>query len=154
MDDIDVTMYDAPSNVPESPHDEQTYQGACNRADGCRELGSADYYVGIESGLVERYGNFFEEAWAVIITPSGESLVGYSSGLLLPPVVSDRMKKGELHNAIMADYDELFNLFDDNKDTWSRYSGGNISRQLSLEESVRNALVQSIGSEHNLYGHS
>lgn len=148
---IEIISHDAPSGVPEAPHDKQTYEGATNRAKACVQLGGADYYIGIESGLVNRYGQYFEEAWAVIITNEAKVLLGYSSGLVLPNIVVKRMSNGEKHNEIMADYDKLFNLPEDNRDTWSRYTGGNISREVSLAEAVRNALIQTSESERNLY---
>lgn len=148
---LEVLGHNAPSGVPEAPHDKQTYDGALNRANACRELGSADYYVGIESGIVKRYGEVFEEAWAAIIPAGDEPLIGYSSGLMLPKIVAERMSNGEMHNEIMADYDKLFKLPNDNRDTWSRYTGGNISREVSLSEAVRNALIQTKESERNLY---
>ncbi len=148
---LEVTSYNAQSLVPEAPHDRETYEGAMNRAKDCEQSGDADYYVGIESGIVNRYGNIFEEAWAVIISKNGTSQIGYSSGLLLPNVVVGRMNSGELHNDILADIDKMFDLPEDNRDTWSRYTGGSISRQVSLEESLRNALIQSTDSERNLY---
>lgn len=150
-DSLETIGKDIESGVPEAPHDAETYQGALNRAKGCRELENAEYSVGIESGVVERYGHFFEEAWAVIISRDGSERIGYSSGLLLPPVVVRRMKDGEMHNDIMESYDREFNLPNDNRDTWSRYTGGNISRQVSLEEALRNALIQTSYSEQNLY---
>lgn len=151
--DITVMGFPAESKVPEAPHDRETYEGAFNRAKECFCLGSADYYVGIESGLVERYDNMFEEAWAIVISSDKTKYIGYSSGLLLPAVVTDRMKKGEKHNEIMAYFDKEFNLPDDNRDTWSRYTDGNISRQVSLEEALRNALIQIGISEKNLYNY-
>lgn len=153
IDDVEVIGHDADSKVPEAPHDKQTHDGALNRATECYNLGSADYYVGIESGLVERYGNMFEEAWAVIITHDGTNLIGYSSGLLLPPIVSARMNDGKKHNHIMSEFDKLFNLPDDNRDTWSRYTGGTISRRVSLEEALRNALIQTVPADQSLYTH-
>jgi inosine/xanthosine triphosphatase len=152
-EDITVMGYPALSKVPEAPHDRETYEGAFNRAQECSELGSADYYVGIESGLVERYGNMFEEAWAVVVSRDETKYIGYSSGLLLPSTVVERMNKGEKHNDIMAYFDKEFNLPDDNRDTWSRYTDGTISRQVSLEEALRNALLQTGKSEKNLYNY-
>lgn len=70
---------------------------------------------------------------------------------MLPETVVDRMQGGEKHNEIMASIDRQFNLPDDNRDTWSRYTGGNISRQVSLEEALRNSLIQLVPSERNLY---
>ena len=147
----EVVGRDVTSGVPEAPRDQQTYDGARNRALACAELGGADYYVGVESGLVERYGHMFEEAWAVVVDRSGVERIGYSSGLLLPAVVVARMETGEKHNHIMASFDHEFNLPDDNRDTWSRYSGGALSRRISLEEALRNALIQLIAAYQNLY---
>ncbi len=148
---IDVVSHDAQSGVPEAPHGRETYQGALNRANECYEIGNADYYIGIESGLVKRYGLNFEEAWAVIIDNHGNKLVGYSSGLMLPNQVSNRMDDGELHNEIMKDLDARLNLPEGNRDTWSRYTGGNLSRVVSLHEALRNAIIQTSKSDNNLY---
>lgn len=153
VEDVTVEARDAQSGVPEAPHDQETYQGAYNRATECFKVGGADYYIGIESGLTERYGNMFEEAWAIVISHDGAERVGYSSGLMLPKTVVDRMNAGQKHNEIMAYFDKEFNLPDDNRDTWSRYTGGNISRQVSLEEALRNALIQVVHSERNLYNY-
>lgn len=153
IDDIIIESRDAQSNMPEAPHDKETYLGAHNRATECYGVGGADYYIGIESGLVERYGNMFEEAWAVVISHDGVERIGYSSGLMLPKTVVDKMNDGQKHNEIMVYFDKKFNLPDDNRDTWSRYTGGNISRQISLEEALRNALVQAADSKRNLYNY-
>lgn len=77
--------------------------------------------------------------------------IGYSSGLMLPPRIVERMKNGELHHDIMQSIDNQLNLPKDNRDTWSRYTGGFMTRKLSLEEAVRNALAQLADTEHNLY---
>lgn len=151
IENVQIIKHNAASGVPEAPHNKETYDGALNRAIECSNLELADYYIGVESGLVERYGNMFEEAWAVIISGTNIRYVGYSSGLVLPNVVKDQMNKGVKHNEIMAHFDKLFNLPDDNRDTWSRYTGGALSRQVSLEESIRNALIQTVETEQNLY---
>ena len=151
---IETISHAADSGVPEAPHGRETFDGAINRAYACQNNHDADYYVGIESGLVNRYGHDFEEAWAIILTSDGEQRIGYSSGLMLPSIVKKRMENGEKHNDIMAHFDKKFDLPDDNRDTWSRYTGGHISRQVSLEEAVRNALIQDAPSEQNLYRHS
>lgn len=150
-DKIEIESVDVSSGVPEAPHDRETFDGAVNRARGVMEVLTADLYIGIESGLVERYGTYFEEAWTVVIAQNGDQRIGYSSGLMLPPIVVERMRAGEKHNDIMKYYDELFELPPDNRDTWSRYTGGNISRVISLEEALRNALIQTVPANNNLY---
>lgn len=147
---IVVEGRDVPSGVPDAPIDEDTFNGARNRAIACSEQKDADYFLGLESGLVERYGQFFEEAWVVVISKDGQRFAGYSSGLMLPEVVVRKMKSGQLHNDIMLEYDKRFNRPDD-RDTWARYTGGGLSRQVSFEEAIRNAFIQLHDSEQNLY---
>jgi len=50
IDAVEAIARDAKSNVPEAPHNEETFQGALNRAQECYEQGEADYFVGLESG--------------------------------------------------------------------------------------------------------
>lgn len=38
----------------------------------------------LESGLVERFGQIYEEAWACVISSEMNEYFGYSSGLKVP----------------------------------------------------------------------
>lgn len=152
--DVVVTKHDAQSLVPEAPHGKDIYLGALNRASECLMIGNYNYYVGIESGLVERYGNTFEETWAIVIDSNEKAYVGYSSGLLLPNLVTERMNGGEKHDEIMSDLDVKLQLDPNNRDTWSRYSNGKISRSVSIEEALRNALIQLDVHKNTLYNRS
>lgn len=150
-DDVEVSGLGVSSGVSETPWGEETYRGALNRARDCRLEGdAADYFVGLESGLVERFGILFEEAWAVVIDSGGREFVGYSSGLPIPKVVVDMMSEKKLeHYQVMDILDNEFTA--SSKDTWHLYSGGKVSRALSLEESLRNALIQTIELDGSLY---
>lgn len=55
-----VKGYDVPSDVPDTPHGEEVECGASNRAQALAAEGV--YAVGLESGLVERYGGTYEES--------------------------------------------------------------------------------------------
>lgn len=147
----DFVGYDAPSGVAEAPIDDDVIHGAENRAKACHDHGDYDYSIGIESGLVHRYGDVFEEAWVVVLDANDNSYKAYSSGLMLPPAVTQDMQQGQLHNEVMAMHDRRLNLPDDNRDTWSRYSGGQISRVRSFEEALRNVLVQIADVDNSLY---
>jgi non-canonical (house-cleaning) NTP pyrophosphatase len=143
--DMDVKGFEVKSRVPETPWNEETVIGARNRAMFCRELGEdADYFLGLESGLVERYGHIYEEAWAVVFTPDGKEFSGYSSGLKVPDFILKKMEQHNLpHYQIFAE--------DINSDTWAQYSGELLLREVSLEESVRNAFVQIFAPEKSFY---
>lgn len=127
FDDAHVVGADIASGVPPTPCDEQTLIGARARARGAQTLGGAEWYVGLESGLVERYGNMFEEAWACLIGPAEREYLGYSSGLRLPDRVVERMREGLGHAETMNRFLQELGI-DDVKDTWASYSGGIIGR--------------------------
>lgn len=153
QDEVKVSGISVDSKVPEAPIGRETLQGAYNRATECLKNGGHNFYVGVESGLVKRYGYSFEEAWAVILH-NDNKYIGYSSGLLLPKIVIAKMEQGILHNKIMEELDEELNLPKNNRDTWSRYSGGAILRNVSLEEALRNAFIQALPAKNSLYPHS
>ena len=148
---IMIEGYGAISGVPETPYDQQTFDGARNRANGSKEnVPNADLYIGIESGLVERYGHIYEETWCVIVTKDGGEFYGYSSGLKVPDYIMKRMDELNLpHSEVMVILEEEYNLPD--SETWGNYSGGMIAREVSLAEALRNALIQVVAPENSFY---
>jgi len=141
----------APSGVPDTPYDKDTYIGALNRAEFCKTSEpDADMWIGIESGLVDRYGNLYEEAWCVIVTKENKIFAGYSSGLMVPQYVVQHMKElGKEHYEVM----ELLQKKHGTEvgDTWGNYSGKSLSREVSLAESLRNALIQIAAPDSSYY---
>ncbi len=151
-ENITIESYDADSKVPYTPYDKQTYDGAVNRANDSRKnIKDADYYIGLESGLVERYGHIYEEAWAVVISSKdNKEYYGYSSGLKVPDYIIKKMDDLKMeHFGVMAIIEKEFDKLQN--DTWGTYSGGIILREVSLEEALRNALIQAVDSEKSLY---
>jgi non-canonical (house-cleaning) NTP pyrophosphatase len=146
----EITGFKADSGVPETPYDRQTFDGARNRALHARNAGVADFYIGLETGLVERYGNVYEEAWCVIVSIDGKEYQGYSSGLRLPEYVLGEMKRlNKEHCDVMTILEERHGNLPN--DTWGSYSSGMITRENSLEEAVRNALIQVCAPEKSFY---
>jgi non-canonical (house-cleaning) NTP pyrophosphatase len=149
--EIDFQGHSASSLVPDTPYDKQTHDGAINRAIACVESHpKADFYVGLESGLISRYGELFEEAWACIISKNGTKYLGYSSGLKIPDYVTNKMKELNIEHcdAMTIIEEELGKL---PNDTWGTYTGGKLIRDVSLEEALRNALIQILDHEGSLY---
>lgn len=143
-----VTGKDVPSGVPDTPWDEQTKRGATNRADQLSDDGV--YAIGLESGLVERYGNIYEECWACVVY-EGKYYYGYSSGLQLLQYVTDKMSALDLeHGPTMRQIRQEIGITND-KDTWGLYSNYALLRSVSLEESLRNALIQIFAPDGHLY---
>jgi non-canonical (house-cleaning) NTP pyrophosphatase len=92
---LNIESVDIASGVPDTPRGEETKDGAYNRA----SAGSQDaiYAIGIESGLVERFGMWFEEAWACIRFDE-KYYYGYSSGLAIPSYVLRKMNEDGLEH--------------------------------------------------------
>jgi inosine/xanthosine triphosphatase len=150
---VEVVGVETASGVPETPWGDETYRGARNRAEAARAAGPADFYLGLESGLIDRHGEVFEEAWAVLLAANGVVYSGYSSGLRVPDRILTRMAAlGRPHCEVMALFQAELGMV--KGDTWANYSGGLISREASLEEAVRNAVLQAVPHPDNLYRRS
>lgn len=141
---------DVPSGVPDTPWDEETKRGAENRAKEIIAAHPDVYAIGLESGLVNRYEKTYEEAWCCIVH-QGKEYLGYSSGLMLPAIVTQEMAdSGEEHGPTLRKIRKQIGIEND-KDTWGLYTGYQLMRTVSLEEALRNALIQAVGNEKSLY---
>lgn len=150
-EEIVIEGFAAVSGVPETPWDQETFDGARNRAAHVRrEYPVADLAIALESGLVERYGHVYEEAWSVVIAADGKEYYGYSSGLKVPDYILAKMDElGLPHSEAMAIIEREHGKLPN--DTWGTYSGGLIARTVSLEEALRNALIQLVAPEKSFY---
>ncbi len=152
QENINVVPFSVSSSVSETPWDKETFEGAKNRAVQCKKkVVDADYWVGVESGLVERYGHVYEEAWCCVLSKNGKEYFGYSSGLKVPDFLLNQMKEHNLpHYLIFAKLNNHHEK-DINSDTWGQYSGNMILRELGLVEALRNAFVQIFAPKTSYY---
>ncbi len=154
-DNHTVDGCDVSSEVSDTPLGIKTKQGAISRAKNAAAYNS-DYemYIGIESGLVERYDDLFEEVWVAVIY---EDIIysAYSSGLKLPDNITAKLGKDiESHPEIMRclrEQNEIEVCKTLGVDTWGDYTGGKISREVGLEEAIRNTLIQIFPGEKSFY---
>jgi inosine/xanthosine triphosphatase len=85
---------DIASGIPEQPWgDDQTRQGAYNRAAGALAETGADFGVGLEGGLVETSVGLMTCAWCAMV--DSNKTTGYGGGvhMLLPPIVGDILRE-------------------------------------------------------------
>lgn len=136
-----LISYDVESEVTDTPYDSQTLQGARNRAKSLirNHRLEGELFVGLESGIVEREDMLFEECWGVIYDNEENEHVGYSSGFMLPKIVTSEMKKGRSHVEVMRELADELEI--DRKDTWATYSHNKIKRIESIKEAFRNAFL-------------
>jgi inosine/xanthosine triphosphatase len=94
---LDVHGVPVPSGVAEQPlTDEETLQGARNRAMNAREASPhAHYWVGLEGGIDEAAGEMRSFAWVFILGATGQTGKGRTATLYLPPRVMELIRQGK-----------------------------------------------------------
>ena len=139
--DCEIISHEINALVSITPYEEETYQGARNRAHAIfnQFQSEGDLFIGLESGLVKRHGTMFEECWCVILNKNSQEYVGYSSGLTLPPRVFKHLQEGGTHIDIMQQLESEKSI--SQKDTWALYSSNSVTRSESIQEAFRNALI-------------
>lgn len=100
--DAETIGVDVPSGVPEQPiGDEQTRQGALNRARTALKDAQADLAIGLEGGVVYMPHGVFTMGWVAIIDRSGRIGLSQSPWLQLPPTVADAIAGGQELGPVM-----------------------------------------------------
>ncbi len=85
-----------PSEVSDQPYgDEETYEGAFNRASGAKKrVPEADFWVGVEGGIGRNQDQIEAFAWMVIIGSHGQKGQARTASFQLPPAVIELLTQG------------------------------------------------------------
>lgn len=99
FDKVEVTGFDVDSRVSAQPVNEETFEGAKNRAlalllKNRNEILNADYFVGIEGGIIKTYNKWFAFGGICIIDKEGKTGFGTSPHFELPQKIVDELLKG------------------------------------------------------------
>lgn len=130
---IEVETSDVESGVVGTPSDNDNYIGAKNRAvNSQKKYMTGDYFVGLETGLIQKEGTYFEETWCVIVNKLGQSGVSYSSGNFIDHDIKTRK--------ITTEESSLLEVYDDINNVWNQYSGKLDFRTLEIKNSVECSL--------------
>jgi inosine/xanthosine triphosphatase len=97
--DIEVIGIEVKSGVPDQPVNDDTFNGAKNRAAALYQLNlfsdmRADFMVGIEGGIINIYSNWFSLGCICIVNKNGKSSIGTSSHFPLPKQIVDQLLNG------------------------------------------------------------
>jgi inosine/xanthosine triphosphatase len=96
---------DVPSGIPAQPWgDEQTRNGALNRARAAMQQTGADWAVGLEGGLKQTDVGLMTCAWAAVVSADGRQGVGGGANMLIPPALTASLAPGQELGPVM---DEL-----------------------------------------------
>ncbi len=96
---------DVPSGVPDQPWgDDETAQGALNRAEQARSARDADFGVGIESGVaVGPFERLYVVSWAVAVDRQNASGFGGSERFPLPDEIALALYHGRELGPLLDD---------------------------------------------------
>jgi inosine/xanthosine triphosphatase len=97
--DVIVRGVDVSSGVSDQPVNDDTFNGAKNRADALYRLNNlnkldAQFFVGIEGGIINICGKWFSMGCICIINEKGEVGFGTSSHFSLPDKIIDKLLSG------------------------------------------------------------
>ena len=93
--ELDVQGVDVDPGVPAQPINEVTFDGARNRALRLREQGNADYYVGIEGGIIHLYQRWFVFGVMCILDNNDRAGYGTTSLFEIPHTIAGQLSAGE-----------------------------------------------------------
>lgn len=113
FEDVEVIGISAESDVPEQPVNDETWQGAKNRVSNLKAHAKldgldADYYVAIESGMMNLLGSWMIVNIAVVEDKTGIESISTSPGFPVPEKLVERIKEiglGDLMNEIFNEED-------------------------------------------------
>jgi inosine/xanthosine triphosphatase len=74
--------------------DEESITGATNRAKAALEAVQADYGVGLEGGLQQTNGEWFDCGWIAVVSKQGELGLGATVRVAIPPAVLKLIESG------------------------------------------------------------
>ena len=97
---VEVQGLPVSSSVRPQPINKETYEGARNRVEALRrklfiENKQADFIVGIESGIIEQYGNWFSLNVICIMDTQGRCSFGTSPQFPLPQSILEQIMIGK-----------------------------------------------------------
>lgn len=97
--ELEVIGVDVESDVPEQPINNQTFEGAQNRAKALHKINlehkyGASFFVGVEGGIIHLYSRWFSFAVSCIMDETGKTGFGISPNFELSEAMSTEILQG------------------------------------------------------------
>ena len=109
--DITFETIDVASNVSEQPFsNEETRQGAINRAIATLQQTNATLGFGLEGGVYELEGVMYCCNWGALATKAGQVFSCAGATFMLPEEIASRLRAGEELGPVMDDYTNTENI--------------------------------------------
>ncbi|MFB6270262.1 MAG: DUF84 family protein [Halobacterium sp.] len=139
LPDATVQPISVESGVSEQPWgDDETVEGAQNRAERALADGDYDLGVGLEGGVAERDGDLYLIMWAAA-TDGDRTEIGGGPRIRLPDDIADRLNDGEELGPVMDDVLDTSGVAE-NLGAAGVLTGGITDRQEALRTAVAGAL--------------
>lgn len=99
FENVEVIGIKVDSKVPDQPVNDQTFEGAKNRALGLKRINEeknlgANFFVGIEGGIIEVFSKWFAFGGMCIIDEKGRTGFGASPHFELPEDIAKELLNG------------------------------------------------------------
>ncbi|WP_067841525.1 DUF84 family protein [Amphibacillus sediminis] len=109
--DAKIESISAPSNVSAQPFtDEETLEGAINRAGFCQKQKQGSIGIGLEGGIMTINGQYYLCNWGALVDPSGRIFHAGGARILLPDSIVKALETGEELGDIMAKLTEKHDI--------------------------------------------
>lgn len=96
---------DVPSGVREQPFsDEETINGAMNRAYNALKEGTGDIGIGLEGGVQQTEHGLFLCNWGVLAEEGKPPIIAGGARILLPNEIAERLLAGEELGPVMEEF--------------------------------------------------
>ncbi|MBD3110505.1 DUF84 family protein [Bacillus sp. AGMB 02131] len=106
-----VIPVDVPSGVSDQPFsDEETIEGAINRAKASRLAAGAQIGIGLEGGVVQTPYGLFLCNWGALAVEGEEPIIAGGARIKVPADVAERLMNGEELGPVMDDYTKQNNV--------------------------------------------
>ncbi len=138
---IIIEQTDPPEGVPEQPLNREIVAGALARAEAARGACEADYYVGVEAGLMQLPGcsRWLSTQACAIVDAQGRQSIGLGPGYELPAQIEESVISGQ---PLRVAFERHFGVEDaDRRGAIHYLSCGTIDRRELTMTAVRMALL-------------
>lgn len=103
--EAEVIPLSTESGVSAQPFsDEETKEGAINRAKACVAEGGVQVGIGLEGGVIDLGDVMYLCNWGALATESGELFVGSGAKFPLPEFIASEVRKGRELGDVMGEF--------------------------------------------------
>ncbi|MGH1041270.1 inosine/xanthosine triphosphatase [Bacillus wiedmannii] len=103
--DVTITSLSVPSGVANQPFtDEETMQGAVNRAKRALQEGEAQIGIGLEGGVMKTEHGLFMCNWGALATSTGKTFVAGGARIKLPDDFLAPLEDGKELSEVMGEF--------------------------------------------------